>query len=158
MKGNEKLYEERIKTNIGEDLFLAYCQSKGYEVIRIGFDEQSGITKNFWKINPLLRNLPDFFVNTGEHSYVVQVKGTDNFKKKEVDLLPLCIEWYNSPKAPLIYAFCFQNQIPVIKYPSQIIDLYQKGFDQLFPDGVVYRCLNLRTQKHGDWNVKQENY
>jgi hypothetical protein len=150
MKGNEKPYEERIKTNIGEDLFIAYCESKEYEITRIGFDEQNGITKNFWKISPFLRNLPDFFVNTGDYSYVVQVKGTDNFKKKEVDLLPLCMEWYSSKQAPLVYAFCFEKHQPLLKYPEQIIRLYQNSTDQTFPDGVVYRCLNLRNQKNGD--------
>jgi hypothetical protein len=150
MKGNEKPYEERIKTNIGEDLFLEHCKSKHYEVTRIGFDEQNGITKDFWKISPFLRNLPDFFVNTGHYSYVVQVKGTDNFKKKEIDILPLCMEWYSSPKAPLVYAFCFYGYEPILKYPDQLIRRYENAIDDKFPDGVQFRCLGIHPAKNGD--------
>lgn len=158
MKGNEKPYLERVKTNIGEDLFIAYCKSKEYNIARIGFDEQHGFVENFWKLNSLLRNLPDFFVNTGDYSYVVQVKGTDNFKKKEVDLLPLCLEWYNSKKAPLVYAFCFEGYDPILRYPDQIIRLYENAIDDKFPDGVQFRCLGIHPAKRGDQNVKQENY
>jgi hypothetical protein len=150
MKGNEKPYLERVKTNIGEDLFIAYCKSKNYQISRLGFDEQHNFVENFWKLNALIRNLPDFFVNTGDYSYVVQVKGTDNFKKKEADLLPLCLEWYNSKQAPLVYAFCFEGHDPILKYPEQIIRMYQNSVDKAFQDGVIYRCLNLRNQKHGD--------
>ena len=50
----------------------------------------------------------------------------------------------------MIYAFCFEGQTPILKYPDQIIRLYEKAEDQRWDDGVTYRCLNLRTRKHGD--------
>jgi len=144
-------FADRLKEpNKGEILFEAYCISKGYKFNRIGFNGHNEDIPNFYKLNHLLRNLPDYMVHSLDNSYVVQVKGTDNFKKKEIDLLPLFLEWYHSPKAPLIYAFCFEGQNPILKYPDQIIRLYEKAVDQRWDDGVTYRCLNLRTQKHGD--------
>lgn len=143
MKGGEKTYEQRITSNIGEELFEAYCAKQGYHFNRIGFDEQNGYVPNFQKLNPLLRNLPDYVVNTGEDTYVVCVKGTANIKKKEVDLLPLMGEWFSSRNAPLVYVFCFEGKKPILMYPSKVIELYEKGFDKKWNDGVVYRTLEI---------------
>jgi hypothetical protein len=138
-------FADRLKEpNKGEILFEAYCASKGYKFNRLGFDEHKSEVSNFYHLNHLIRNLPDYVVHTENCSYVVQVKGTDNFKKKEIDLLPLFLEWYSAPKAPLVYAFCFEGCDPLLKYPDQIIRLYEKSIDQRWDDGVVYRCLNLR--------------
>ena len=84
MKGNEKPYELRVQSNIGEELFEAYCKEKGYKIQRIGFDENTGFVDNFSRLNPVLRNLPDYVVNTLKETFIVCVKGTPNFKKKEL--------------------------------------------------------------------------
>jgi len=143
MKGNEKPYELRVQTNIGEELFESYCKEKGYAINRIGFDEGANYVENFSKLNPLLRNLPDYIVNTESETFVVCVKGTANFKKKEYELLPLMMEWFSSPKAPLVYAFCFQNVKPRLVFPEKIIELYKFSKDQKWSDGVVYRNLKI---------------
>jgi len=153
-------FSDRMKvTNDGETIFEQYCKEKGYRVDRIGFDEHSSEIPNFWLLNHLIRNLPDYVVQTNHGPYIVQVKGTDNFKKKELDLLPLFLDWYHSPKAPLVYAFCFKGSEPILKYPDQIIRLYEKSVDQKWDDGVIYRCLKIKpVQNHGELNVKQENF
>ena len=143
MRGNEKPYELRIQSNIGEELFLKYCQEKDYKVTRIGFDEGVGYVDNFFNLNSLLRNLPDFVVNTKTETFVVCVKGTPNFKKKEFQLLPFMTEWFSSPKAPLVYAFCFKDQSPKLVFPEKIITLYEQSRDQKWDDGVVYRHLQI---------------
>ena len=143
IKGGEKTYQQRITSNIGEDLFEDYCQKAGYSYNRIGFDEQAGYVPNFQYLNPLLRNLPDYVVNTNDGVYVVCVKGTANIKEKEVNLLPLMIEWFSSKHAPLIYAFCFVGKKPILIYPEKIIQLYEKSFNKKWNDGVVYRTLEI---------------
>ena len=154
-------YSERIQgTNAGEELFEAYCESKGFHLTRIGFDEHKATVPNFFNLNQYIRNLPDYVINTNNGTFVVNVKGTDNFKQSEYKLLPEFGEWFSSKKAPLIYAFCFRgSERPILVYPEKIIRLYEEAkIDQSWSDGVIYRCLNLRSQKHGDQNVKQENY
>jgi hypothetical protein len=143
MKGNDKPYLERIKTNLGEELFISYCNAKGYKINRLGFDERAGYVENFFNLNPLLRNLPDFVVNTPNETFVVCVKGTANLKKQEFDLLPLMIEWFSSKKAPLVYAFCFDDrEKPALVYPEKVIELYQKAKEKRYEsDGVIYRSL-----------------
>ena len=143
MRGNEKPYEIRIQSNIGEELFEKYCKEKGYICNRLGFDEGAGYIEKFFNLNPLLRNLPDYVVNTKTETFVVCVKGTPNLKKKEFELLPLMTEWFSSPKAPLVYAFCFKDQSPKLVFPEKIITLYEQSRDQKWDDGVVYRHLQI---------------
>mgnify|MGYP003349445135 CR=1 FL=1 len=107
--------------NIGEQLFEKYCNEKHYTVVRLGFDSEKDPIKEFFKINPLLRNIPDYLVETDKRLFVVQVKGTANIKKKEIDMIPLFIEWYGTKDVPLVYAFCFAERPPVILYADKEI-------------------------------------
>ena len=152
MTGGNHSYEQRIKeTNIGEELFEAYCESKGFHLVRLGFDQHKVNVPNFFRLNPYIRNIPDYVVNTHDATYVVNVKGTDNFKQSEFKLLPEFGEWFSSKEAQLVYAFCFRDQNPLLLYPEKIIRLYEEAkIDRQWNDGVIYRCLNLRSPKHGD--------
>lgn len=137
-------YQERQSApNVGEQYFEAYCQEMGYTCLRFGLNEKKDPIKNFAHINPLLRNIPDYLVDTGTSLLVVQVKGTGNMKKKEIDMLPLFMEWYSSSKAPLVYAFCFQGKKPILMYPEKVIEMYQKATDRKWDDGVIYRNLGI---------------
>ena len=43
-------YSERIQgTNAGEELFEAYCESKGFHLTRLGFDEHKANIPNFFE-------------------------------------------------------------------------------------------------------------
>lgn len=145
MNWGAKNYQERnsIRTNLGEQLFEEHCKKYDYQVHRLGFDEENGSVENFFHLNDLLRNLPDYVVNTGSETFVINVKGTANFKRKEVMLLPEMMEWFSSKKAPLLYAFCFEGFKPKLLYPDIIIKLYEKAQDKTWADGVVYRTLEL---------------
>jgi len=137
-------YQERSRSkNLGEQLFENYCKEKGYTVVRLGFDSLKDPIKDFFKINPLLRNIPDYLVETEKGTFVIQVKGTANIKKKEVDMIPLFLEWYGSKGAPLVYAFCFAERPPVIMYADKVIELYKNSVDKVWGDGVVYRTLTV---------------
>ena len=149
MIGNSgQSYADRVKTikNDGEYLFEKFCTIAGTQFQRLGFDENQNNVPKFWRINPILRNLPDYVINSKEKTYVVAVKGTDNFKKKEIELLPSMVEAFSSEEAPLIYAFCFkEKQAPIWIKPNKIIELYNKSQDQKWHDGVIYRNLNIRN-------------
>ena len=112
MNGSNTYQDRQTVANAGEVLFELYCKEMGYTTNRLGFDEKNASVDKFYNLNAMLRNLPDYIVNTKNETFVVCVKGTANFKKKEIDILPLMTEWFSSPKAPLVYAFCFTGQKP----------------------------------------------
>jgi len=150
MIGNSgQAYADRVKTikNDGEYLFEKFCAASDTQFQRLGFDEHQNNVPNFWRVNPILRNLPDYVINTKNRTFVVAVKGTDNFKKKEFELLPKMVEAFNSEEAPLIYAFCFKEKHnPIWIRPKKLMELYEKSVDQQWHDGVIYRNLNIRNQ------------
>jgi hypothetical protein len=143
MNGSNTYQERQATVNWGEILFERYCVSKNYKYWRLGFDEKNGSISHFFKLNAMIRNLPDFIVETKDATFVVAVKGTANFKEKEVNMLPLFLEWYSSKEAQLVYAFCFKDQAPKLIYPEKIIELYKAEQDKKWDDGVIYRTLKL---------------
>jgi len=141
MNASHTYYERNKIKDVGEQLFEKYCKEKNYNVVRLGFDSHKDAIKEFFKINPLLRNIPDYVVETDKGLFVVQVKGTSNIKKKEAEMIPLFLEWYGSKGAPLVYAFCFAERPPVIMYAEKVIELYKNSVEKVWGDGVVYRTL-----------------
>jgi hypothetical protein len=142
-RGDNTYAERQTVRNTAEFLFEYYCAEKEYELKRIGFDEKNNAVSNFFRLNKCLRNIPDYIVNTPTKTFVVNVKGTGNFKAKEIALIPELEAMYGSKEAPLIYAFCFVGQEPKLLYPSKIVELYNKAQDRQWPDGVIYRNLGL---------------
>ena len=143
MKGSNTYSERQTVANKGEVLFEQFCKKNHYECKRVGFDEKNNAVSTFYDLSTLLRNLPDYVLVRPDSTYVVNVKGTANFKKKEIDMLPLMMEWFSSRSAPLVYAFCFENSDPLFLYPDQLISLYRRSVDKQWSDGVIYRNLNL---------------
>lgn len=143
MKGSNTYLERQTVANRGEVLFEQYCKENHYECKRVGFDEKNNAVSTFYDLSTLLRNLPDYVMVRPDGTYVVNVKGTANIKKKEIDLLPLMMEWFSSRSAPLVYAFCFEHSDPLFIHPEQMIDLYRRSVDKQWSDGVIYRNLNL---------------
>ena len=143
MNGSNTYAQRQTVVNKGEELFEVYCRDMGYDFKRLGFDEKNDNVDGFFNLNPMLRNLPDYLVTTKDGMFVVNVKGTANFKKKEIDMLPLFTEWFSSKKAPLCYCFCFEGKKPKLIYPEKLIELYKTSTDRQWNDGVTYRTLNL---------------
>jgi len=141
--GSNTYAERQTNTNVAEFLFEYYCAEKEYKLTRLGFDEKNKNVDNFFKLNKFLRNIPDYIVNTPKGTFVVNVKGTGNFKEKELDMLPYFKQWYSTEQAPLIYAFCFTGKDPILIYPDKLIELWEKATDKKWPDGVVYRNLGI---------------
>lgn len=138
-------YKERqaVGVNIGEEIFEQWCMSSGWNFTRLGFNEKFANVGAFYNLHPLLRNMPDYVVQRGDRTFVVNVKGTPNIKEKERLLLPELIAAYSTQKARLIYAFCIRNEEVRFAKADQIIDLYDIESDKQWHDGVVYRTINL---------------
>lgn len=136
-------YSERqgIGFNLAEDLFIEWANKKGWKCTRLGFDEKQGNVDNFFKLSPLLRNVPDFVITKNDKIYVVNVKGTPRFKKKEFDILDDIEESYSSPSAQLRYAFCFKNTEPKFFSTKEIKEMYNKEEEQKWHDGIIFKKL-----------------
>ena len=144
MNGNNTFLERNKEPSKGEVLFEKYCASKNIQFVRLGFDQHSARIENFYKINPLIRNLPDYLVITSTRNFLVMVKGTANMKKTEVQMIPQFLEWYGSKDCSLYYSFCFEGRnTPYFRTPDQVIELYKQAQDKQWTDGKIYRTLNL---------------
>jgi hypothetical protein len=143
MNGSDNYLDRNSEPNIGEILFEKYCSNNRFFCARIGFDEKNESVPDFFNLNHCMRNLPDYYMSKNNHSWLVMVKGTGNIKKSEVELIPKFIEWYSHVKSPLLYAFCFNNQKPKFVPADKIIELYNMSSDRLWPDGKIYRNLDV---------------
>ena len=132
-----------VGVNIGEEIFEQWCERNGWNCTRLGFDEKFANVGAFYNLNPVLRNMPDYVIQRGERTFVVNVKGTPNIKEKERMLLPQLIDAYSSEKAPLIYIFCVRGDRVRFAEAEHIIELYDIESDKQWHDGVVYRTIKL---------------
>jgi hypothetical protein len=137
MNGTNTYKERQSVANVAEFLFEYYCAEKEYQLVRCGFDEKNKNIDNFFRLNPLLRNLPDYIVNTNNDTFVVNVKGTANIKQKEIDLLPKFIENYGSKEAQLMYAFCFIGNDPKLIKPEKVSPKINKFSTRDYRDYVA---------------------
>lgn len=135
-------FDKRINNNFGEVRFIASCNKNGWLFKKLGFDNEKEI-KEFWKLNPIIKNIPDFIIQKENQLFVIQVKGTKNFKEKEYKLIDKFIDAYHSTNAPLLYAFCLLQRETIFLKPQQVKELYEQGTDDQWQDGVVFRELNI---------------
>lgn len=144
MNGNNSYQQRNSGVNIGEKLFEEYCTKRQVYFKRLGFDEKNNAIPHFYRLNPIVRNIPDYLVVSDKGSRLVSVKGTANIKKAEVTMIPLFLEWYHTKECPLWYAFCFEGESkPFFITPDRVIQLYQEGTDKQWNDGKIYRTLNI---------------
>ena len=132
-----------ITVNSAEQYFVEWAERRCSLCVKIGFDEKKDRIENFFHINPILRNLPDFLIVFEDKIYIVNVKGTNKIKDKEMRLLPEMIKSYSSEKALLIYAFCFKDYDPIFMTTEKLTKLYEEGEPGKWPDGITYRAINL---------------
>lgn len=144
----DQTYDERqaVGINIGEELFIQWCARHNWHPDRIGFDEKVSNVSNFYRLNPIIRNLPDYVINRDDKTFVVNVKGTNAIKRIERIILPKMIDCFSSEEAPLIYAFCIRNQSVKFVKAQEVISLYDQEQDQQWNDGKIYRSIKLGRQ------------
>jgi len=134
-------FEQRINDNFAEVIFINFCNNNGWKYKKMGFDNEEHI-KNIWNFNKILQKLPDFVIEKNKTNYVVEVKGYKRFKKDDFDMIDKLINAYDSVKAPLIYAFCWNDKV-IFKKPQQVKELYQEGIEDKYHDGKVFRLLDI---------------
>jgi hypothetical protein len=134
-------FDQRINDNFAEVIFINFCKNNGWKYKKMGFDNEEHI-KNIWNFNKTLQKLPDFVIEKNDKNYVVEVKGYKRFKKDDFDMIDKLINAYDSAKAPLIYAFCWNKKV-IFKKPQQVKELYQEGIEDKYHDGKVFRLLNI---------------
>ena len=141
---NTNSYAERQSViDIGEIMFIDWATQKNWTVNRVGFDSKNDSVPNFFRLNEVLRNIPDFIVNTETKTYVVNVKGTLNIKLKEINMLDKLESAYSSNSAPLIYAFCLKQQEPVLMSIETLRLRFSLAENKQWHDGVIYRTITL---------------
>ena len=141
---NTNTYEERQSiADLGEELFEEWANKKGYQLNRIGFHSKDDSVPNFFRLNRLLRNMPDYILNTGKKTYVVNVKGTVNIKENEMVMLSDLILCYSSSGAELVYAFCFKGKDPVLMSSHTLHNRFFNATQKQWHDGVKYRTIEL---------------
>jgi len=144
LNGNNTYKERQTVKNKGELLFEEYCKAKGHKFYKIGFSEKTNEIEKYYIINKYIRNIPDYFVESAKGCFVVNVKGTGNFKQEEIEMLPFFVDNYSTEECPLIYAFCMENQPVYILRPKQVMEKYYRAEDKVWEsDGKVYRNLSL---------------
>lgn len=134
-------FEDRLKQNYGEPIFIDHCNKNGFIYKKIGLDNEKDII-NIWNYNKILVKMPDFIIEKNGTNYVVEVKGTKKFKKDDYEAIDDLVYSYSSEKAPLLYAFCWFNKT-IFKTPQQVKELYEKGIDDKYHDGKVFRLLDI---------------
>lgn len=141
---NTNSYNERqTVSDLGEELFEQWAVSKSYKFNRIGFHSKNNSVSNFFRLNTVLRNIPDYILHKDNKTYVVNVKGTANIKLKEMLILDKLVNAYSSDNAPLIYAFCFKGQNPILMNWTTVDERFNEAENKTWHDGVIYRTISL---------------
>jgi hypothetical protein len=138
-------YQERnsIETNVGEERFLAYCESKGVTVHRLGFDEKRGKVARFFSLPDAVRLLPDFVVENDNKIVLVEVKGSANFKRRDYDRIDWLVSQFTNAETMLVFAFALPDGIEWLT-PGEVKELFELSTHEgVWPDGVKYRTINF---------------
>ena len=143
MNGSNTYEERQSISDLGEQLFEEWATKNGYVFNRIGFHSKNASVPNFFRLNNVLRNIPDYILQKNGKTYVVNVKGTANIKLKEIMMLDLLVKAYSSDNAPLIYAFCFKGQEPVLMKYSTLEQKFHEAENKVWHDGVIYRTIKI---------------
>lgn len=138
-------YAERnsISYNQGEEIFLDFCEAKGLNVRRLGFDEKNAPVERFFDLPYFVRNLPDFIVTSSDKTTLVNVKGSLNLKQQEYERLDQIRELFETETCRLYYAFCLPSGI-IWANTEKVKEAYRLSENAgVWPDGKEYRKLGL---------------
>lgn len=131
--------------NFGEELFIDHCRANGLTCQRIGFDEKQNKVVNFYHLNRVIRQLPDYVVTRKDTNRiaVVSVKGTSKFKEEDFNNLLWLETHYGTTAAPLWFVFALRTGIHW-RTPAEVAELYrQSNTEDTWTDGKTYRVLDL---------------
>ena len=58
-------------------------------------------------------------------------------------ILDKLVNAYSSDNAPLIYAFCFKGQNPILMNWTTVDERFNEAENKTWHDGVIYRTISL---------------
>ena len=137
---NTGSYEQRqriSKDNMSETLFENYCETKGIKIHHTGFDPVLNPVKNFWKVHPTIRALPDYLVEIEDNLAWCQVKGSNSLKLH--DFVEYST-WDNllSNECDFYVVFCFKDSKPIFRTMKDIANSIVGQEIRQWHDGVKY--------------------
>ena len=109
-------YQERIDNYIpfAEQVFEEYCEKKGMKYKQLHLNDRSDFENSpiphWYRMSPLLKSFPDYFVYNDNLQFLVEVKSSNRVKVK--DLMHYCtLNTLYSEGRPTKYAiaFCFKK-------------------------------------------------
>ena len=137
---NTGSYEQRqriSKDNMSETLFENYCETKGIKIHHTGFDSVLNPVKNFWKVHPTIRALPDYLVEIEDNLAWCQVKGSNSLKLH--DFVEYST-WDNlfSGQCDFYVVFCFKDSKHIFRTMKDIANSIVGQEIRQWHDGVKY--------------------
>ena len=131
--------------NLGEQLFESWCEANSYTLHRIGYDEKTGPIEGWFKLSPVIRQMPDYLVKKDGRLAVTSVKGTLKFKEQDYDRLTWFEDMYASPGCPLRFVIATTTAITWLT-TDQLRQAYEASTNQgVWPDGKAWRELNINA-------------
>jgi len=148
VKDGDLPFNERQVNNLGESLFEIWAKENNVRYQRNGTDQTNNLIPNFFKLSPTIRKSPDYISwavrDKGIRCALFCVKGTENFKHEEYEIIDWLIKTYETEEWPIIYAFFFKNYEPIFKTANEVKSLFENaGQDYSWPDGKRYRKLGV---------------
>ena len=132
--GDQPYFERNAKdVNLGEKLFESWCDSRGMEYYRLGYDEKTGPIIGWYKVAQAIRQMPDYLVKANGRMAVVSVKGTWKFKVEDYKRLDWFEETYATDRCPLRFVFATPSKV-VWANSEQVKKAYEA------------------STKHGEWS------
>ena len=141
----EQSYSQRNarSINLGEQLFEAWCNTNGMKLRRLGLDEKEALVPGWHKLNPVIRQMPDYIAMKDDRQAVVSVKGTLKFKAQDYDRLSWFEDMYASQDCPLRFVIATTRGITWLS-TDELRQAYEASTNQgVWPDGKAWRELDL---------------
>ena len=127
---------------MAEVLFENYCETQGIKIHHTGFDSVMNPVKEFWKVHPTIRALPDYLVETDNGLAWCQVKGSNKLKLHDF-VEYSCFEKLFADQCAFYVVFCFKDGKPIFRTMKDIANSIVGQEIGQWHDGVKYITIPL---------------
>ncbi|MHA2164076.1 MAG: hypothetical protein ACXABF_16800 [Candidatus Thorarchaeota archaeon] len=142
---NTGSYEQRQKISkdeMSETLFENYCETQGIKIHHTGFDSVMNPVKEFWKVHPTIRALPDYLVETDNGLSWCQVKGSNKLKLHDFVEYSTFANLF-SHQCDFYVVFMFKDGKPIFRTMKDIANSIVGQEIRQWHDGVKYITVPL---------------
>ena len=135
MPNKEQPFLERMECNTAEEKFEQYCEDRDIKYYKYGIDNHP-FESNFWKVNRIVRNTPDYIV-MNESPCFIEVKGCKDvigIKEKDIE----SYEYWG--KQMNLHYFFYSETYNEIKFLShlKLMELIPMCKTDNYPDANKY--------------------